>query len=392
MRFSVPTNWDNSLLPAVKKNEVDELYGKLAADFIGGGRPSHSLPHISKGVVRKHIQEVHRYGFKFNYLLNSLCLNNKEFTISGQRNLEKILDWLMDMQVDIVTVSIPYLLEWIKKRYPALKVGISSQANINTLHRAHFWEDLGADTLILSYLDVNRDFPLLKAIRRGIKCELVLIANNICLYNCPFHVYHALSDSHFSQHNGCKKSVSIGYCTLSCRYKKAMDIAEFIRSGWIRPEDIHYYEEIGIDKIKLVDRTMPTSKIISIVDAYINRYYEGNLFELFVSKSKENVYRHIGLFWQLQYFFHPLLVNMFKYIKIKNIFKPMDIFIDNRGLDDFLEYFTNHSCSSLSCRECGYCEQIAKRTVKFIPSSREKILNEEKKFFDKLISSEMFRY
>lgn len=392
MKFSVPTNWQDDLIPALNKKEIEEVYGKLALDFIGGGRPPHALPQISKRKVSGYIREIHRYGLKFNYLLNSLCLNNKEFTIRGQRKIQKLLDWLIEINVDAVTVSIPYLLQLIKKRYPSLKVSISSQVNISAIKRAKYWQDLGADEITLSCLDVNRNFALLRAMRKGLNCKLRLIANNICLYNCPFYAYHALADSHFSQSDEYKRIMPVGYCTLSCRYRKAVDPAELIRSGWIRPEDIHYYEDIGIDKIKLVDRTMATAKILLVVNAYVNRYYEGNLFDLFVDMSKKNICQQPGLFSKIKYFLHPFLINIFKYIKIRKAFEPMDVFIDNRLLDNFIQPFLSNNCELKSCGECRYCDETAKKVVKFNPFSQQRILTEEKNFLDEIVSGELFKY
>ena len=39
--------------------------------------------------------------------------------------------------------------------------------------------------------------------------------------------------------------------------------------------------------------------------------------------------------------------------------------IDNSKIpDDFIQFFAAHDCNTLSCRTCGYCEQIAKRAVR----------------------------
>ena len=122
MKFSVPTNWQDELLDALDKDYVDELYGKLDCDIVGGGRPSCLLPNISKSRFRRHLEESHRRGIKFNYLLNATCISNRELTIWGQRKLRRLLDWIVDNDIEAVTVSLPYLLQFVKHNYPNLKV------------------------------------------------------------------------------------------------------------------------------------------------------------------------------------------------------------------------------------------------------------------------------
>ena len=191
MKFSVPTNWQDDLLSDIKKKDVVEVYGKLAKDYIGGGRASAIIPNPSKKKAVQHIRDLSKNGFKFNYLLNSTCLDNEEFTRKGQGKIYKLLAWLSAIGVDSVTVAIPYLLEMIKKQYPNFRVSISTHTGIDSVQRAKNWEDLGADKLTLSVLDVNRDFRQINKIRKAVKCKLQVIANLTCLYNCPFYKYHA---------------------------------------------------------------------------------------------------------------------------------------------------------------------------------------------------------
>ncbi|MDD4895122.1 MAG: U32 family peptidase, partial [Candidatus Omnitrophica bacterium] len=201
MKFSVPHNWQSDLLPRMNTAGVEQVYAKLARDFVGGGRASYMLPHVTKSKAAKRISQARQRGISFNYLLNSNCLGNREWTAKGQRSLVALLDWLIDIGVDSVTVSIPYLLELIKRRYPKLKVGVSTQAGVDTIKRAKYWEGLGADRITLAEISVNRNFPLLRLIRSAVKCELQLIANLDCLSSCPFWAYHAALNSHGSQDN-----------------------------------------------------------------------------------------------------------------------------------------------------------------------------------------------
>jgi collagenase-like PrtC family protease len=389
MRFSVPTNWQEDLIPKIRKDSVEELYGKLHTDFVGGGRSSYLLPHISKKTAASHIQEAHKNGLKFNYLLNAMCLNNLEWTASGQRKLRFLLDWLAEIGVNCVTVSIPYLLELVKKRYPQLKVCVSTQPEVDGVRRAVYWQDLGADKITLSTIDVNRDFRLLKQIRKSVKCKLQLIANLWCLQGCYLHPYHCVLLDHSSQKcHPSSKWFKIDYCYLSCNHIRLKNPVEFIRSEWIRPEDVHYYEEIGIDELKFVDRLMTTDAISLIVNAYTDRYYNGNLLDLFYSPAKLIKYQKVGFLRKLRHIPRRLFTKSSKPFRLANLYYDAraGIYVDNQALNGFLERLLEEDCRLKSCEECKYCDEIAGKSVKIDPNYRKKILEEYRRFFNEVFS------
>jgi collagenase-like PrtC family protease len=393
MNFSIPTNWQRDLIYSIDKRFVDEFYGKLAVDFVGGGRPPFLLPQISKKRLKQHIAEIHTHGKKFNYLLSSTCLGNKELTIAGNKELFRLLDWLVSLKVDAVTVSVPYLVELIKSNFPQLKVYVSVMAGIDSIERAKYWEDLGVDKITLSCLDVNRDFALLRQMRKSLSCKLQLIANLHCLYGCPFFRYHSVIDSHASQTHSQTGGFTIDYCSISCRYIRITDLSKYISSGWIRPEDVRYYEETGIDSLKFVDRDMTTEAIARIVSAYANRSYEGNLFDLFCTSSKRLTFNKFGLMRKVKYLFHPFFANPLRlYFGVKETISEDLIYIDNKKLNGFIKHFLEHSCTYISCRECGYCERIAREVIQIEPQQQQDKIKGYSSFLNQLISGSIFKY
>ncbi len=393
MKLSVATNFQGDLIPRIariKRNSIIELYGKLSSDFVGGGRGSYLLPGVTKGKVERYVEEAHQNGIKFNYLLNAACLDNKEFTMQGQKKLRQLLDWLVDIKVDLVTVAIPYLLEFIKMRHPQLKVCISLYAGVDTIEKLKYWENLGADIIILSP-NINRKIRLLKDIVKCKKCEIELIANFACLYDCPYRFYHSVFQSHASQGGHVLHGFAIDYCILSCSYARINNPTEIIRSPWIRPEDIDYYKDIGIDRFKLIDRTKSAEKTLSIVNAYTNKYYEGNLVDLLpnfhaIGQAK------VSLFHKIKFFFHPFSVNIFRLKRMKGLLSEFKFYIDNRKLDGFLKHFIDKDCSLVTCQDCGYCEKIAKEIVMIEPGYQNRTLNKLKRAKDELVSGRLYRY
>lgn len=394
MKFSVPTNFQADLISSLgnNKKDIDYIYGKLADDFIGGGRPSMFLPSISRRYLKKYVSHVHAHGWKFNYLLNSACLGNREYTISGQKQIRRLIDWLVKIKVDSVTVAIPYLAQLIKKKYPGLELHVSNLAYIDSVIKAKYWQDLGADVLVLASSSLNRDFETLNKIRRHVKCRLELIANNACLYRCPIRDYHRAMIAHASQKDNASSKYFIDYCIINCRNIRLKDPVNFIRADWIRPEDVRYYEAAGIDYLKIVDRSKSTAFISRAVGAYINRSYKGNLVDLFIFSPQDFFLRGVKKYLHsIQYLFRPFTVNIFK---VRKIFKPLplDVHIDNEALDGFLEFFVKGKCKQGLCDECGYCREIAKKTVKINEKYLNDILLKYKNILDDIILGAPFRY
>lgn len=391
LKIAVPTNWQKDLIPLVSRNPVDELYGKLAQDFVGGGRPAYSIPQVSRKESALHIKDAVRSGRAFNYLLNPTCLNNVELTRRGQKAIRLLLDWLDGLGVERCTVAMPYLLELIKKRYPRFKVYVSTSSRVDSLERARRWEALGADGIILDSVSVNRDFRLLRQLRSQLECEMVLIANVNCIYACPFKNYHCTAISHASQSAFLSQGFFMDYSSLMCGYLRVKYPENFIRADWIRPEDLALYEDLGIDRIKLVDRTMPTEFIAAVASAYINRRHEGNLLELFANCRKKLMYNKIGFGRKMKYLFHPLRINLYRVSKLKDL--AFDIFyLDNRALDGFLEHCVNNDCRLNSCRDCGYCREVAQRALKVDRLLQQKLIERYEQYLSRVISGDIFKY
>ena len=67
-RFSVAFNGDIAMIPRVAAfREVDNIFGKLARDPLGGGRPSYVLTETRFEELREGIADAHRHGLKFIY-------------------------------------------------------------------------------------------------------------------------------------------------------------------------------------------------------------------------------------------------------------------------------------------------------------------------------------
>lgn len=405
--FSLATNFDPALLDAVRDTPVDEVYGKLSRDPIGGGRASLMLAPLSRRRLRSHIDHAHRRGIRFNYLLNAACLDNREFTRRGQREIERLLGWIDEVGADAVTVAIPFLAEIVRSRFPRLRVRVSVFAEVDGVPQAKFWEGLGADVIALNGPFVNRDFETLRRIRHAVGCELELLASNACIQYCPLTPYHKNLLAHASQSGHPTRGFVIDYCYLWCSLQKLLEPANLLRSDWIRPEDLSRYEALGYRRFKLTDRTAPTAVLVRRVLAYAARRYDGNLLDLvqpFAYPSDATVPgaadRLRRWAWRMLHLFRPGTVRLDRLAALGELLAargllttspdPPPVVVDNRGLDGFLAGLPEDGCRSRDCAACRYCDGVASRVVRIDPDYRERCLTLYRSVFDDLRTGRMW--
>jgi len=400
--LSVATNFDNCLLDAISMYPVKEVFGKLSSDPIGGGRASFTLPPLSHRRFEQHVKAAGSKGIGFNYLLNPACMDNREYTRQGQMEIEALLEYIEGAGVNAVTISLPFLLPIIKKRHPRLKVRIGVYARVDGVAKARFWEDGGADCITLESLSVNRDFELLAAIRNAVKIELQLIVNANCRLFCPLSGQHMVNLSHASQKGHPTRGFMIDWCVMKCSYDKLKDPVQYLRSEFIRPEDLGLYLDMGYDSFKVLERGAPTPVLTRRVKAYSEGQYAGNLLDLiqpFGYKEKGDASLSGGLFNKWKYLFRPRMVRLSKIMKLKDLasrrgmLTPLEgepVHIDNGKLDGFVPGFREKDCRSIDCGNCGWCASYARKAVTIDEAYRSELLKLYEDIFVDMYSGEMW--
>lgn len=355
-QFYIPCNWDYKLIESLTGHTYS-LYGKLGYDEIGGGRPACKLPLPTKNFVEDYIKKVRSKGINFYYLLNSSCLGNKEFTRSGYRSILDLIGWIESTGANYITVAIPFLAELIKSRFPKIKISVSKMAFVSTVQQAKFWEELGVKEITLDP-NITRNFKRLKQIRKAVKLDLALLVNEACLFHCPYVYYHVNSDSHASQSGNI--NAYICYSRLFCEKVFITKPEEIIKSRFIRPEDLGIYDGIGITKFKLVSRDRPTEWILNALKAYSKKGYNGNLADILGTFS---LYKNIPeeRMRLLKFNNRDTLLTLEK-LRKTNLLRP-EIYIDNRALDGFLDFFRRFNCETIACYKCTYCAKNAEKAV-----------------------------
>ena len=412
IKYDIATNFDPQLIGGIRKidtkNQIGTVFGKMRKDIFGGGRSSSTLPELSFEELEDYVNLCHKNNLKFNYLINAACLGNREVNPSEHKKIVEYITKLSIIGVDAITLNSPYLCELIKKQFPNMYITIGVAAYVFNCKHIKYWEELGADEITLPH-SVNRDFSALEEILKFTKnrdISVRAIANNICLHECPYKMSHSSSQSHASQEGSETSDLYIDYNLLSCNNKKIRNPENLISSEWIRPEDVHYYEEIcnrvGNHKfsLKLVDRTKTTEFLLRVVKAYIEESYDGNLLDIVCwpsTKDTKEIHK--------DEIYSSAVNNKFNFEQLEKYYETFNlpnINVNNKKLDGFIEKFReNNDCHSKVCgksndvenkndKYCFYCLSWAKECISYDQKEINEWLKKSDYSLEQLKNSKFF--
>jgi collagenase-like PrtC family protease len=286
MQYSIATSWSEALLDGLvslnrrhPKACFSEIYGAHRTSITGHGRPSYRLPQVEPDVFQQHVSRALQLGLRFNYVMNAPDFGGRENDSAWLNEVSSLLEYLARCGVSGVTISHPALLQFVKREFPDFRINVSVIAGVDTVAEARRFEDMAVDVINLNPFTVNRDFDSLRAIREAVRCELELYANIPCLDHCPRRDAHYQYSGRASQAAGAAEVTQDPFL-MRCSHTFLSEPVEFLRSPFIRPEDVSAYREAGMDVIKLSDRTESTEFLLKTARAYAGERYDGNLFSL----------------------------------------------------------------------------------------------------------------
>ena len=208
--------------------------------------------------------------------------------------------------------------------------------------------------------------------------------------------YHQNGFAHASDDTS---TLFIDYCFMRCSRTRLTDPSQFIKSAWIRPEDLAVYEAMGYTTFKLLERGIPSAELLRRVKAYSERRFDGNLAELLLSYGFKQPVRKES-FWNLRHFLKPRQVNplrlkpMLDLARLQGWLSPLPecpIRMEARKIpENFLDGFRNRDCASMDCQTCGYCERIAAQAVSILPGYRTEVLKKYEEMDDAMATGRLW--
>ena len=285
--FDLGCNFDYKLFDFVdqydKKHAITSFFGKLKRDGLPGGRTASIIPDFTLDQLADYVNECKKRDITFNYLINPLSMDQNEIDPVVGKQIRDFIHQMYDMGIRAFTLNSPILIKYVKREFKDVFVTLGLYAYPTTIQHIEYWRNWGVDEITLDH-GFNRRFDLLRKLLTQYKdtdLHLRVIANNLCLRECPFRLAHGCFVGHSDP-----ERFSMDYSLVNCAYKKVTHPAAILTAEFIRPEDVHYYRELAEEtgnkhfSIKLIDRTRTTDFLHKVVKGYMEESYDGNLLDI----------------------------------------------------------------------------------------------------------------
>lgn len=299
--FSVPynTDHDNFIRTIVDKyNEhIAEVYFPLPAYALPNARGSHRIMDTKDAVelatylVKKGIRPVG--------LFNSTWTPVELYAEEHMRAVLDSIEPIFEAGVNKFIVNNYYVIAG--KIFERTFSGVEISASINSRHDTvdkvlshvaftkprHVYIDRSFNRKWYEFINLTQSLKTLNI-------ESTVLANEGCLYNCPFKTDHdsqigmaSYMGEDFLRYTGAVMhkytDINENICnlntTVGCRKVYELNPWYLLKSPFIRPEDLDKYIPY-VDYVKLAGRNRQTEWIENVLQAYINRSYSGSIVDL----------------------------------------------------------------------------------------------------------------
>lgn len=327
-------------------SRVIETYGNITkGQNFGSGRAINQLPDIDISQLEKYVLYSQKNNIAFNYSLNAPFMGNKEFTEEELKTIISFLKQLKNIGVTSLTVALPSLIEIVKYLDWGFEVKVSAINNVDSLAKSMHYKNMGVKRIVVAE-SIHRKFQTLKNICDGYGDGIEVIVNTMCHTNCSYRHFHYNQVGADSK--GVPNDVSVNFYEHRCMMQRYKTQTEMLKLGWIRPEDINYYYNIGVKHFKLQGRQhVATGGHLKTLEYYMKEDFEGNLMAL---------------------------LDMF------NSRYSFEVAIDNKKLGGFIKPFVEKEsfCDS-QCASCNYCGMYAEKAIDIEKS--DKVISLAKMFY-----------
>jgi hypothetical protein len=272
---------------------VGELFSELIKDYLPAvGEVYFSYPGIASGrpesdclpdkieQTEYELSAIRQMGVALDLLINGNCYGRYAVSEKFERQILTTIDHLgkNGLMPEIVTTTTPFAAASVKKYFPEIEVRASVNMRIDSTTAMEYLSDKFDSFYIRR--DLQRDLETVE--RFSVWCrnngkKLCMLANSGCLRNCPYQTFHDNLVSHDEEIREIRNVRDFQPHLCWERYQEKENAADFLRSSWIRPEDVRHYASL-IDVVKLATRN--TSSVRMILGAYTSEHFDGNLFDL----------------------------------------------------------------------------------------------------------------
>lgn len=292
------------------------------------GRIDGAADWSAQAQLERELAEIRAMGVSLDLLFNANCYGPRAISSSFRNEIVSILSYLdgTGLLPEIVTTASPFVAHVIRNEYPGVEIRASVNLRIDSTLAMEYLSDL-YDSFYLRR-DLQRNLPLVKVFYDWCAAhgkKLLLLVNSGCLPACPAQTFHDNLVAHDSEVDERRNERYLPHLCWR-RYRDQKNFADFLRSTWLRPEDLPAYEPY-FPVVKLATRQHSHPRMV--IGAYASGRFKGNLLDLT----------------------EPSFSSAFAPFLIDNECFP----------EDWME--TARACTA-NCTHCGRCERVLKQVLK----------------------------
>lgn len=278
--------------------------------------------------AEEELKKIKDMGIKLDVLFNGNCYGEYALSEKLANTVISILRHLEDTVggAQIVTTASPAIAHTVKKHFPQVEIRASVNMKIGSVKGMVYLSEL-FDSFHVQR-DYNRDLDHLRVLKQWADTagkKLVLLANSGCFINCSGQIFHDNLVAHEAQI--CEMSNLKDFMPYVCwnALKKRENWPMLLQNTWIRPEDLHHYEDL-FETVKIATRMHARPGMV--IDAYCRRKFYGNTLDLFEPG------------------FGPAIA---------------PFIINNKAFPE--DWFERTSECDHQCHRCGYCKSVLEKVL-----------------------------
>lgn len=312
--------------------KIDEVYLSVKNSRFGSGR--NYVHEVDISEIARQVEIARKHKVHISPAFNTVCFGAQKFNDSFRNEFTNLIGDLREVGIDRLIISDPYIMEIVRDKFPDMKIIVSVFSEVDSINRLKFYNDMGVDRIVIPH-ELNRNMEKLKKFVEVSKCDLELLLNLGCSHYCARGDTHSMFTGHYV---GEMRKKVMGDCyNAYCNRYKLNHPSDFLSQDWIRPEDIYRYEKIGIEYFKIAGRATSTSRVIKTANAYIDRSYEGNIFDLIST-------------------YYPFTDRVEEQRNPNSNSKTGNpLYIPNKKLDEIMDIL--YKCGHI-CDECNKCKSL----------------------------------
>lgn len=316
--------------------KVRSLFGSIT-QLTPTARAFDRLPYRDWAFLDRYIDRCNKHGIAVRYTLNHSCVGAiQDFKRDWEAKLRADVKELHNIGVHEWTITSPLILMQVRDMFPDDFIEVSTIAELASPNDALLWMSIGADAVCIS-TSINRDFTAIKSIA-STGMRVSVLANEACLYRCPYR----RECYNLSSHNSQRSEELFGFYPFSACNNWRMEFpVEWTKARLVLPQWMRLYQEkTGVSNFKVAYRTHPYEVAVPMLELYMNELHTGNLLDLWPTISR-----------------------------LGNTSEPKDMLnISCERLDEnkFIEHFVSQGqhCVRKQCGiDCMYCLDMLEKTI-----------------------------